>query len=422
MHATTNPVTLDRIDLSDLLGRSRTASRTLARADRNGALLAVAEGLLRHTSAILAANAEDVTAERAKGTSDALLDRLSLNEGRLQEIAEAVRQVAALPDPLHRTLGQWTLENGLEVRKTSVPFGVIGMIYESRPNVTVDAAMLALKAGSAAVLRGSANALRSNRVLVAAMREALSRADLPEDAVQLIDSPDRALVTELLTARGQVDLVIPRGGAGLINHVVETAKVPVIETGTGNCHIFVDASADLASAKEIVLNAKVQRPGVCNSVETLLVHQDVAKTFLPELKALVEAGVQLKGCERARAIFPQVDAATETDWETEYLDLKVAVRVVNSVDEAIAHINRYGTQHSEAILTASTENAQRFQDEVDAAAVYVNASTRFTDGFVFGFGAEIGISTQKLHARGPMGLVEITTYKYLLNGQGQIRG
>ena len=415
--------TLNHIDLDALLGRARVASRTLARADRNAALLKIAEGLRKHQADILAANAEDVAAERAKGTSDALLDRLSLNKKRSGEIADAVRQIVALPDPLHRTLAQWTLENGLEVRKTTVPFGVIGMIYESRPNVTVDAAVLALKAGSAAVLRGSANALRSNRVLVAAMRESLAGAGLPEDAVQLIDSPDRALVTELLTARGKVDLVIPRGGASLINHVVETAKVPVIETGTGNCHIFVDASADLANAKEIVVNAKVQRPGVCNAVETLLVHQNVAATFLPELlSTLVDAGVQLRGCERTRAFFLQADAATEADWETEYLDLELAVRVVDSLEEAIAHINRYGTRHSEAILTASPEHAQRFQDDVDAAAVYVNASTRFTDGFVFGFGAEIGISTQKLHARGPMGLAEITTYKYLLNGQGQVRG
>ncbi len=417
--------TLDRTDLSeglgDLLGRARTASRALARADRNGALLVIAEGLLERQTDILAANAEDVAAERAKGTSEALLDRLTLGETRLQEIADAVRQVAALPDPLHRVLAEWTLPNGLGVRKVSVPFGVIGMIYESRPNVTVDAAVLALKAGSAAVLRGSANALRSNRVLAAAMREALGRAGLPEDAVQLIDSPDRRFVTELLSARGLVDLVIPRGGASLINHVVETAKVPVIETGTGNCHIFVDASADLERAKGIVLNAKVQRPGVCNAVETLLVHQDVAETFLPEmLGALSEAGVTLRGCERTREIFP-TDAATETDWETEYLDLELAVRVVASLDEAVTHINRYGTQHSEAILTASDENARRFQDEVDAAAVYVNASTRFTDGFEFGFGAEIGISTQKLHARGPVGLTELTTYKYLLDGQGQIR-
>ena len=413
-------VTLDRINLGALLGRARTASRTLARADRDAALLAIAEAL-EHQPEVLAANAEDVAAERAKGTTDALVDRLTLTETRLQGIADAVRQVAALPDPLHRVLASWTLPNGLEVRKVSVPFGVIGMVYESRPNVTVDAAVLALKAGSAAVLRGSANALRSNRVLVAAMRGALVRAGLPEDAVQLIDSPDRNFVTELLSARGQVDLVIPRGGASLINHVVETAKVPVIETGTGNCHIFVDASADLEKAKEIVLNAKVQRPGVCNAVETLLVHKAVAETFLPNaLSALREAGVTLRGCERTRAIFP-TEPATETDWETEYLDLELAVRVVDSVDEAVTHINRYGTQHSEAILTGSDENARRFRDDVDAAAVFVNASTRFTDGFEFGFGAEIGISTQKLHARGPLGLAEITTYKYLLEGQGQVR-
>jgi glutamate-5-semialdehyde dehydrogenase len=415
--------TLDRtFDLGDLLRRARTASRTLPRADRDAALLAIVEGVLERRSEILAANAEDVAAERARGTADALVDRLSLNEGRLRAIADAVRQVAELPDPLHRTLDSWTLDNGLEVRKVSVPFGVIGMIYESRPNVTVDAAVLALKAGSAAVLRGSANALRSNRVLVAAMRGALTRSGLPEDAVQLIDSPDRKFVTELLSARGQVDLVIPRGGASLINHVVETARVPVIETGTGNCHVFVDASADLARAETVVFNAKVQRPGVCNAAETLLVHEAAAEAFLPNvLRALAEAGVRLKGCERTRALYPSAEAATEADWETEYLDLELAVRVVDSLDEAITHISRYGTQHSEAILTGSDERARRFQDEVDAAAVYVNGSTRFTDGFEFGFGAEIGISTQKLHARGPMGLAEITTYKYLLNGQGQVR-
>ncbi len=409
-------------DLTGLLTRARAASRTLARADRDGALGAIAEGLLEHRTAILAANAEDVLAERAKGTPEPLIDRLTLTEGRLQGIADAVRQIAGLPDPLNRTLEEWTLPNGVEVKKKSVPFGVIGMVYESRPNVTVDAAVLALKAGSAVVLRGSANALRSNRALVSAMRGALGQAGLPEDAVQLVDSPDRALVTELLSARGQVDLVIPRGGAALINHVVETAKVPVIETGTGNCHVFVDASADLAMAQNIVLNAKVQRPGVCNAAETLLVHEAVTEAFLPNvLAALSNAGVRLKGCERTRALFPDAERATETDWETEYLDLELAVRVVDSLDAAVTHITRYGTQHSEAIVTGSDENAARFQQEVDAAAVYVNASTRFTDGFEFGFGAEIGISTQKLHARGPVGLPELTTYKYLLTGQGQVR-
>ena len=415
--------TLDQtFDLTGLLSRAREASRPLIRADRNAALLAIADELVAQTAAILEANAEDVAAERTKGTSDALLDRLTLSEKRLAGIAEAVRQVAVLPDPVGQVLESWTLENGLEVKKVSVPFGVIGMIYESRPNVTVDAAVLALKAGSAAVLRGSANALGSNRVLVAAMRDALAKVGLPEDAVQLIDSPERALVTELLSARGQVDLVIPRGGASLINHVVETAKVPVIETGTGNCHVFVDATADLERAEAIIMNAKVQRPGVCNAAETLLVHEAVAEAFLPSaLKALSQAGVRLHGCERVRAFSPDVLEASERDWETEYLDLELAVRIVPDLDEAIAHINRYGTQHSEAIVTGSGANAERFQTEVDAAAVYVNASTRFTDGFEFGFGAEIGISTQKLHARGPMGLAQITTHKYLVGGQGQVR-
>ena len=410
------------VNLGELLARSKAASRGLAQAKRNAALEGVVAALLRHSDAILKANQKDVAAERRKGTSDALVDRLTLSHARLKEIADAVNLVAALPDPLGRVLDGWTLPNGLRVQKVTVPFGVIGMIYESRPNVTVDAATLALKAGSAAVLRGSANALESNRVIVEVMRGALKEVGLPQDAVQLIDSPDRALVTELLEARGQVDLVIPRGGASLINHVVQTAKVPVIETGVGNCHVFVDASADLENARDIIINAKVQRPGVCNSAETLLVHQEVAATFLPDaLSALSELGVTVRGCERTRELFAQAEAATQADWEAEYLDLELAVKVVDDVDEAIDHINRYGTQHSEAILTKSIQNARRFQDEVDAAAVYVNASTRFTDGFVFGFGAEIGISTQKLHARGPMGLAEIVTHKYLIEGEGQIR-
>ena len=410
------------INLNELLRRSKAASRGLAQAKRNAALERIAAALLIHSDAILKANQKDVAAERRKDTSDALVDRLTLSHARLKDIADAVNLVAALPDPLGRVLDGWTRPNGLRVQKVTVPFGVIGMIYESRPNVTVDAATLALKAGSAAVLRGSANALESNRVIVEVIRGALGEVDLPQDAVQLIDSPDRTLVTELLEARGQVDLVIPRGGASLINHVVQTAKVPVIETGVGNCHVFVDASADLGNAQDIIINAKVQRPGVCNSAETLLVHQEVAATFLPDaLSALSELGVSIKGCERTRDLFTQANAASEADWEAEYLDLELAVKVVDNVDEAIHHINRYGTQHSEAILTKSIGNARRFQDEVDAAAVYVNASTRFTDGFVFGFGAEIGISTQKLHARGPMGLAEIVTHKYLIEGEGQIR-
>lgn len=415
--------TVATFNLNDCLLRARKASRKLAGADRNKALLAIAEGLEQHSSEIIGANTKDVAGERQKGTKESLVDRLTLNEKRLKDIADAVRQITNLPDPLGKVLDAWTLPNGLKIQKVSVPFGVIGMIYESRPNVTVDAATLALKAGSSAVLRGSANALHSNRVLVRVMREAIKSAGLPEDAIQLIDSPERELVTELLSARGKVDLVIPRGGTSLIQHVIQNAKVPTIETGTGNCHVFVDATADLGKAKAIILNAKVQRPGVCNSAETLLVHKDVASKFIPDaLQALSAHSVELFADERTRALYPAANTATEYDWETEYLDYKLAVKIVDSVDEAIEHITTYGTQHSEAIVTNDMQNAKRFQDEIDAATVYVNASTRFTDGFEFGFGAEIGISTQKLHARGPMGLAQIVTYKYLIEGEGQIRG
>lgn len=408
------------VDMTALFDRARRASRGLARADRNSALLAIADALLHSQDDILAANRVDVDAETTKGTPQALIDRLTLSPQRLAAMAAGVRQLANLPDPLHRVLDGMRLENGLAVRQVSVPFGVIGMIYESRPNVTVDAATLALKAGSAAILRGSANALNSNRVLVHVMRAAISKY-VPTDAVQLIDATDRHYVTELLTARGKVDLVIPRGGASLINHVVDNAKVPVIETGTGNCHVFVDSTADVARAQAIIINAKVQRPGVCNAAETLLVHQDVAAQFLPStLQELTDKGVTLRGCERTQQLFA-VEPADENDWRTEYLDYTLAVKVVDSLEDAITHINHYGTQHSESIVTESIANARKFQDEVDAAAVYVNASTRFTDGFVFGFGAEIGISTQKLHARGPMGLAHIVTYKYLIDGDGHIR-
>ncbi|MEX2541550.1 MAG: glutamate-5-semialdehyde dehydrogenase [Trueperaceae bacterium] len=411
------------LDLDRLLERSRRAARLIAGADRRAGLLAIARAVEEQTERILAANSADVEAETKRGTPASRVDRLTLDQDRLAAVAAAVRQVADLPDPLGRVLDGWRLENGLEVRKVSVPFGVIGMIYESRPNVTVDAAVLALKAGSASVLRGSSNALASNRVLVDVMRSALASVDIPADAVLLIDSPDRQLVTELLAARGKVDLVIPRGGASLISHVVENAKVPVIETGVGNCHVYVDAAADLAKARAIVFNAKVQRPSVCNAAETLLVHESVADGFLPGiLQDLADAGVELVGCPRARPFHPAMGEATEADWAEEYLDLKLAVRVIGDVGEAIEHIGRYGTQHSESIVTEDRATGRRFQAEVDAAAVIVNASTRFTDGFEFGFGAEIGISTQKLHARGPMGLAEIVTHKYLMDGDGQIRG
>ena len=415
------PGTTD-LSLHTMLARARRASRPLATADRNAALEAVAEALERHVDGILEANARDVAAERERATPASLVDRLTLDPRRVAGMAQGCRQVADLPDPLGRVLDGWRLPNGLQVRKVSVPFGVIGMVYESRPNVTVDAAVLAIKAGSAVVLRGSSNALNSNRALVAAMRPALGSAGLPEDALQLIDSPDRTLVTELLSARGQVDLVIPRGGAGLIRHVVETARVPVIETGVGNCHLYVHRSADLDAAEAIALNAKVQRPGVCNAIETLLVDAEVAARFLPRaLAGMAGAGVELVGCERTRAAVDGVGEATEDDWATEYLDLKLAVRVVDGLDDALEHIARYGSQHSEAIVANDVRAAERFRQEVDAAAVYVNASTRFTDGFALGFGAEIGISTQKLHARGPMGLAEIVTYKYLVDGDGQVR-
>jgi glutamate-5-semialdehyde dehydrogenase len=413
---------IETFNLNDCLLKARKASRKLANADRNKALEAIADVLEKYQAEIIFANAKDVAREKQKGTKESLIDRLTLTEKRIKDIADAVRQVAKLPDPLNRILDAWQLPNGLNVQKVSVGFGVIGMIYESRPNVTVDAATLCLKAGSAAVLRGSANALHSNRVLVRVMREAVKSAGLPEDALQLIDSPDRELVTELLSARGKVDLVIPRGGNSLIQHVVQTAKVPTIETGIGNCHVFVDATADLEKAKAIIINAKVQRPGVCNAAETLLVHKDIAAQFIPNaLEALADHNVELFADEGTRILYPAANPATQTDWETEYLDYKLAVKIVESLNEAIDHITTYGTQHSEAIITNDMNNAKRFQQEIDAATVYVNASTRFTDGFEFGFGAEIGISTQKLHARGPMGLEQIVTYKYLIEGDGQVR-
>ena len=408
--------------LDGILADSRSAGRQLLSADRNAGLEAIAGNLLQDSAGILAANAQDVAAEEERGTPAALIDRLTLTTERLESMAQALRQMAALPDPVNRVLGGKQLPNGLQLTQVTVPFGVIGMIYESRPNVTVDAASLVIKAGSAVVLRGSSNALNSNRQLVISMRRALGQAGLPEDAVQLIDSPDRGLVTELLTARGKVDLVVPRGGNSLISHVVENARVPVIETGVGNCHIFVDATADLEAARDIVHNAKVQRPGVCNAIETVLVHSDVAERLLPALGARLQAdGVELRADERAAQHLQDCVAATDQDWDTEFLDLILAVKVVDSLEEAIQHIARYGSGHSDAILTRDLAGARQFQQQVDSAAVYVNASTRFTDGFEFGFGAELGISTQKLHARGPLGLEALVTSKYLIEGDGQTR-
>jgi len=418
-------------DLDGALARARAASRRLAAVDRAAVLRRVAAALRRDEAPILAANAADVARARATGTPEPLVDRLALSSARLRGIADAVVAVASLPDPVGRVLEGWRLPNGLEVRAVTVPFGVIGMVYESRPNVTVDAFALAFMAGSAAVLRGSADALASNRSLVASMRAALTEAD-PRlaDALALIDDADRARVTELLQARGRVDLVIPRGGAGLIRHVVETARVPVIETGVGNCHLYLHDDGDPDMALAVLLDGKVRRPGVCNALETLLVHEATAAAWLPRAAAaLREHGVTLHACDRSRAVLAAAGApldgvvpATAADWDAEYLGPEIAVRVVDGLDTAIEHVHRHGSQHSEAIVTRSRAAARRFQAEVDAAAVYVNASTRFTDGFEFGFGAEIGISTQKLHARGPMGLRSLVTVKYLVDGDGQTRG
>jgi glutamate-5-semialdehyde dehydrogenase len=409
--------------------RARTAAvalRQLGRADRDRGLLAVADALLAHSGDVLAANAADVARARRDGTPESTIDRLTLTPERVQAIAEAVRDVADLPDPVGQVVRGFTLPNGLEVRQVRVPFGVVGMIYEGRPNVTVDAAALALKSANAVLLRGSASAYASNCALVQVMRDALTGAGLPADAVALVPGTSHESVTHLMTARGLVDVLIPRGGAGLIRSVVDGSTVPVIETGVGNCHVYVDASADLAKALPILLNSKTQRVSVCNAAETLLVHRDVAAQFLPPaLAALAAEHVTVHGdaqvAEYANDAGVAFEPATEHDWETEYLSLDLAVAVVDSLDAALEHIRRWSSGHTEAIVTESTTAARRFVAGVDAAAVMVNASTRFTDGGEFGFGAEIGISTQKLHARGPMGLTELTSTTYVVTGDGQIR-
>jgi len=405
--------------------RARAVAQQLAGASttaKNAALELMADALCAGEAEILRANAEDVAAARGRGAAEALVDRLTLTPARIASMGEGLRQIAALPDPIGEVLDGWRRPNGLEIQRVRVPLGVVGVIYESRPNVTADAAGLCLKSGNASLLRGGSEALRSNTAIAQRLADAVARAGLPRDAIQLIESPDREAARALMRMNGLVDVLIPRGGAGLIQSVIENATVPIIETGTGNCHTFVDASADFDRALEIVVNAKCSRPSVCNAMETLLVHDAIAEEFLPMVaERLRAAGVELRGCERTREIVPDVKPATEEDWRTEYLALILAVRVVEGLDAAIDHINRYGTRHSEAILTEDYSAARRFTREVDAACVYVNASTRFTDGYEFGFGAEVGISNQKLHARGPMGLPELTTYKYVVQGEGQIR-
>jgi glutamate-5-semialdehyde dehydrogenase len=404
--------------------RAREAAHDLAlatRATKDAALHAMADALIAHTDAVLAANAEDVSAARASGTPEALVDRLSLDAGRVAGMADGLRDVAALPDPVGEVVRGSTLANGLELRQVRVPFGVVGIIYEARPNVTADAAGICLKSGNAVLLRGSSSARRSNEAIVAVLREAAAGAGLPADAVQLVPGEGHEAAKALMRARGLVDVLIPRGGAGLIRSVVEESTVPVIETGVGNCHVYVDRDADLDRALAIVLNAKTHRPSVCNAAESLLVHADVAEAFVPRVvAALQDAGVTVHGDEtfaRQDGVVP----ATEEDHRAEYLSLDISASVVPDLEAAVRHIRTYSTGHTEAIVTGSQDAARRFTAAVDAAAVMVNASTRFTDGGEFGFGAEIGISTQKLHARGPMGLPEMTSTKYVVTGDGQVR-
>ncbi|MEU8141280.1 glutamate-5-semialdehyde dehydrogenase [Nonomuraea sp. NPDC048901] len=393
----------------------------LPRAPKDRALRAVADALVAHTAEIVEANAKDVAQAREQGTPEAMIDRLRLDGPRIEAIAEAVRQVADLPDPVGEVIRGSTLPNGLELRQLRVPLGVIGIIYEGRPNVTVDAAALCLKSGNAALLRGSSSAYSSNTVLVRVMQDALEGTEVPSGAVQLVPGLTRDSVKELMRARGLVDVLIPRGGASLINSVVEESTVPVIETGVGNCHVYIDADADLDLAVDILVNAKAQRPSVCNAAETFLVHAGVADAFVPRaLQALKDAGVTVHGDARIAA-YGEVEPATEDDFRTEYLSLDIAAAVVGSLEEAVAHIRRYGSGHTDAIVTRSQQAARRFVSLVDSAAVAVNASTRFTDGGEFGFGAEIGISTQKLHARGPMGLPELTSTKWVYTGEGHLR-
>ncbi|MGW9124678.1 glutamate-5-semialdehyde dehydrogenase [Paenibacillus chitinolyticus] len=394
----------------------------LTKGQKNTALLRMAEALVAEQDSIIAANAEDLKRGADTGLSTSLLDRLALTPERIESMAEGLRQIIELPDPIGDQLESFARPNGLRVEKIRVPLGVIGIIYEARPNVTVDAAGLCLKTGNAVVLRGGSSALRSNERIVEVLQAALAGTDVPPGALQLISDPDRASVDEMLKLNGLLDVLIPRGGASLIQNVVKNATVPVIETGAGICHTFVDESAKPEMAEKIAINAKVQRPSVCNSMETLLVHRSHAEQHLSVLAGKLSAlGVELYGCPQSHELAPQIKTAADEAWDTEYNDYVLNVKVVDSLDEALAHIRRHGTMHSECIVTENEAHASRFLQEVDAAAVYHNASTRFTDGFEFGFGAEIGISTQKLHARGPMGLPALTSTKYRIYGDGQIR-
>lgn len=397
--------------------------QTLTTEQKNDALKAVAKRLVADTDDILKKNEEDMERGRQKGMHPGMLDRLKLTPERIKAMAEGLVQITELPDPVGTVLEEFDRPNGLKLRKVSVPMGVIGIIYESRPNVTADAFGLCFKAGNVVILKGGSDAISSNTAITKSIRSALKECGVTEDAIQLIESTDREVTARFMKLKKYVDVLIPRGGAGLIRTVVEESSIPVIETGTGNCHIYVDTDADLQKALPIIVNAKTQRIGVCNACESLVIHKDIKDVFLPELaKVLREKQVEIRADEEAKQIIDDCISATEEDFGTEYLDYIVSIKTVSNVEEAIAHINRYNTGHSDAIITENESTAQKFLNQVDSACVYVNASTRFTDGFEFGFGAEIGISTQKLHARGPMGLRELTAYKYQIIGNGQIRG
>ncbi|WP_302623640.1 glutamate-5-semialdehyde dehydrogenase [uncultured Clostridium sp.] len=394
----------------------------LSSKDKNDALYAMADFLIENSKVIIEANKKDLETSRIKGTSESMLDRLALNEARIEGMANGLRQVAALEDPVGEVLGMWTRPNGLQIGKKRVPMGVIGIIYEARPNVTSDAAGLCFKSGNAVILRGGSEAINSNKAIAEALREGLKSVGLVEDAVQLVEDTSREVATEMMKLNDYIDVLIPRGGAGLIKAVVNNATVPVIETGTGNCHIYVDEDCDFEMAKNIIINAKTSRTSVCNAAEKLLINEKIAGKFMPIIfKALRENNVEIRGDESLKALDDSVILASEEEWYNEYLDYTIGVKIIKDIDEAINHINKFGSGHSEAIVTKSYEASQIFLQKVNAAAVYVNASTRFTDGEEFGFGAEIGISTQKLHARGPMGLKELTTIKYIIFGNGQIR-
>ncbi len=409
----------------EIAREARAASHLLARVStslKNKALLRMAEELVRETRNLIAENARDLKDARRKGLSAAMIDRLTLKEATIEGISKGLEEVAALPDPVGKVTSMWRRPNGLLVGRMRIPLGVIGIIYESRPNVTADAAALCLKSGNAVILRGGSEAIHSNLAIASILRRVLKEVGIPESAIQIIPMTDREAVHEMLQLEEYIDLIIPRGGEDLIRAVVQASRIPVIKHYKGVCHIFVDAGADTDMALTICMNAKIQRPGVCNAMETLLVHKDMAKTFLPLMaKKYKEAGVVLRGCKKTRKILPDAEPAAEEDWYREYLDLILAVRVVDGLDEAIRHIEKYGSLHTEAIITRDYANAQRFLNEVQSSTVLVNASTRFSDGFELGLGAEIGISTTKLHAFGPMGVEELTTTKFIIYGDGQIR-